>query len=284
MKIKLRILLLIAIILRLVIDILNMPINFEQFLGNFDTFYCFINKRCGTTADFRLIFPSMFIRLFNLVLIPLGLYILFLLRKELRINRAFIIYSSYILFHYILFGFIGIPGLQNSDNSTLLKIIQEYGYHISSIIFIVVIIIISINGLFGANNTGNKEVIQSRKTRLYNYLIDLFFIFIFWNGFYYGLLLDTFGSAMIYVILFVAIKFLYYFILELIFNQSFGKVFTGSFIQKNVNWNLIPLILIRTLCRFIPFEPFSFLNKNGVGLHDKLSKTRLIKTTANSRS
>lgn len=35
-------------------------------------------------------------------------------------------------------------------------------------------------------------------------------------------------------------------------------------------------ILGRTLCRFIPFEPFSFLGSKAVGWHDSISKTRVV--------
>ena len=35
-------------------------------------------------------------------------------------------------------------------------------------------------------------------------------------------------------------------------------------------------ILIRTLCRYIPFEPFTFLGSDSSGLHDRVSNTRVI--------
>ncbi|NET36066.1 MAG: RDD family protein [Cyanothece sp. SIO1E1] len=35
-------------------------------------------------------------------------------------------------------------------------------------------------------------------------------------------------------------------------------------------------IFIRTLCRYIPFEPFSFLGNNPYGWHDSIPKTRVV--------
>jgi len=39
----------------------------------------------------------------------------------------------------------------------------------------------------------------------------------------------------------------------------------------------------RTLCRYIPFEPFSFLGNKPIGWHDSLSKTLVVKDTYNVR-
>ena len=36
-------------------------------------------------------------------------------------------------------------------------------------------------------------------------------------------------------------------------------------------------IIKRTLCRFIPFEPFTFLGLNSRGWHDSFSKTYVVK-------
>lgn len=42
-------------------------------------------------------------------------------------------------------------------------------------------------------------------------------------------------------------------------------------------------IVGRTLCRLIPFEPFSFLGSRPVGWHDSISKTRVVKNEYNIR-
>ncbi|MBS3916025.1 MAG: RDD family protein [Bacteroidetes bacterium] len=69
----------------------------------------------------------------------------------------------------------------------------------------------------------------------------------------------------------------YYFIQELIFKKTFGKMITGT---KVISIKGEPLtvgqILGRTFARLIPFEAFSFLG-GSPGWHDTMSKTRVVK-------
>lgn len=72
--------------------------------------------------------------------------------------------------------------------------------------------------------------------------------------------------------------FLYYFILELLFLQTVGKMLSNSFVYFESNRT--KSILIRTFCRFIPFDAISFFGKKG--WHDSLSKTNvMIKNSEN---
>jgi uncharacterized RDD family membrane protein YckC len=69
--------------------------------------------------------------------------------------------------------------------------------------------------------------------------------------------------------------FVYYFLFELITGRTIGKFFTGT-IVLNLDDNKkasIEKIIGRTLCRFIPFDIFSFLSNNPYGWHDTLSET-----------
>jgi uncharacterized RDD family membrane protein YckC len=70
----------------------------------------------------------------------------------------------------------------------------------------------------------------------------------------------------------------YYIFFESIFGQSLGKMITGTIVvtEEGEKPNL-EKIMTRTLCRFIPFEAFSFLGSDAVGWHDSLSKTRVVK-------
>ncbi len=84
------------------------------------------------------------------------------------------------------------------------------------------------------------------------------------------------GNEATMIILFLIARFLYFFIFEALFVASPGKMLTQTRVSnKSGNHpGLIP-ILKRTLCRFIPFEAFTFLT--GHNLHDKLSDTFVIR-------
>jgi uncharacterized RDD family membrane protein YckC len=72
--------------------------------------------------------------------------------------------------------------------------------------------------------------------------------------------------------------FIYYPVFEGIFGRTPGKWITNTKVVNNDGTKPeMSAILIRTLCRFIPLEPFSFLGSEPVGWHDTLSKTRVVK-------
>lgn len=76
----------------------------------------------------------------------------------------------------------------------------------------------------------------------------------------------------------VIISFLYYYITEVYFSRTIAKLLTHT-IVVNAN-GMKPSkrsVFIRTCCRFIPFEAFTFLKKNGLGLHDEYSKTFVVR-------
>lgn len=129
----------------------------------------------------------------------------------------------------------------------------------------------------------------SQGKRLANHLIDfvslIFFHFIF--GSFLGIVLSIISPSSLsifteenvlvdYLLGFTA-TMLYYTVLEATTGKTVGKLITQT---KVVNdQGQIPdigTILLRSLCRFIPFEAFSFLGSDGSGWHDKLSNTRVI--------
>jgi len=61
----------------------------------------------------------------------------------------------------------------------------------------------------------------------------------------------------------------YYFILELLFQQTIGKLHNNATVRYT--GTKLRSIFIRTICRFIPFEAFSFFGKEG--WHDMISNT-----------
>ena len=80
--------------------------------------------------------------------------------------------------------------------------------------------------------------------------------------------------------LFIIISLIYYVTFETLTGRTLGKFITGTkVVDKNGEKPKFLTILIRTLCRFIPFEAFSFLGAGATGWHDQLSKTEVIENT-----
>jgi uncharacterized RDD family membrane protein YckC len=69
----------------------------------------------------------------------------------------------------------------------------------------------------------------------------------------------------------------YYVFFEGLWARTPGKLVFGTIVVTE-SGHKPPLLQVvtRTLCRFIPFEPFSFLN--ALGWHDSISRTRVIRT------
>lgn len=76
----------------------------------------------------------------------------------------------------------------------------------------------------------------------------------------------------------LAVMILYYVPSETLFGRTLGKLVTGT---RTVSESGAPAsflqILGRTLSRLIPFELLTFVSKPHVGLHDRLSHTRVIR-------
>ena len=71
----------------------------------------------------------------------------------------------------------------------------------------------------------------------------------------------------------------YYLPSEALFGRTVGKLVTRTRVVSQSGGPPDFLqVLRRTLIRFVPFEPFSFLSKRSVGLHDRWSETRVVLT------
>lgn len=137
------------------------------------------------------------------------------------------------------------------------------------------------------NEILNKTASQGK--RLANYLIDLIFfmIFSFIFGAILGIVLAIVSPSSIFVfeqdnllinyLLAIIAGMIYYSILEATTGRTIAKYITKT---KVVNEEGVKpgfgTVLLRSLCRFIPLEPFSFLGSDHSGWHDKLSKTVVI--------
>jgi serine/threonine protein kinase len=142
------------------------------------------------------------------------------------------------------------------------------------------------------SNTGFNEKkilnkIAGRGRRFANLLLDSIFSFVF-NYFFAAIFINfLYQTNLLYywyisneflIIFSMFISFFLYFsIVEFLTGRTLAKLITKT---KVINENGVKpsfrSILIRTLCRLIPFEPFSFLGSKSTGWHDKLSKTLVV--------
>lgn len=119
--------------------------------------------------------------------------------------------------------------------------------------------------------------------RFANYIIDLFIFYLIAvfltilainsgkDDFFYEPILPRIFGIVMYLI--------YYSLLEGITKgRSIGKFITGT-VAVDVEGNRIDggLAIKRSLCRIIPFEPFSFLGPSSSGWHDKINDTCVIR-------
>ena len=124
------------------------------------------------------------------------------------------------------------------------------------------------------------ESVESGK-RFATYLLDFAFIFISAMGM--GIVaalvgfLDVVENINDYVLGFI-VTFSYYVFFESLYGQSPGKMIVGTIVvTEDGKRPHVGTIVIRSLCRFIPFEAFSFFGNPCTGWHDTLSKTRVIR-------
>ncbi|SHK93884.1 RDD family protein [Hymenobacter psychrotolerans] len=131
-------------------------------------------------------------------------------------------------------------------------------------------------------------VSASRGQRFINYLVDLatFYAGMFAIGIGLGIvavaidnqaILQVFDGPMGSLVA-IFIMLCYYFILESTTGRTMGKLVTRTRVVMADGSKLTTsAVLKRTLCRIIPFEAFSFFNDAASGLHDSISKTRVVK-------
>ncbi|HCS19335.1 MAG TPA: hypothetical protein DIW47_02035 [Bacteroidetes bacterium] len=150
-------------------------------------------------------------------------------------------------------------------------------FYLYKTLSLALLILISIHYLNKNKEEDNAETILAGKgARFFNWIIDLSIILSFSFGHMKTLsqgyifediaFLNSSASWFIFINM-----FWYYLILELFFHQTIGKLHNNSYVH--FEGSKFKAILLRTLCRFIPFEAFSFFGKEG--WHDSISKTKV---------
>ena len=138
--------------------------------------------------------------------------------------------------------------------------------------------------------TVTDDLLASKSQRILNLLIDLLIIYIIAISIVatiniIGDTTNSYGASNWVTSLSVVesfffglvILFFYYLITEMYFSRTFGKYFMKTMVVKHDGSRPnMKSVMIRTLSRLIPFEPFSFLTANR-GWHDTLSVTYVVK-------
>lgn len=131
--------------------------------------------------------------------------------------------------------------------------------------------------------------VASSGKRFANYVLDMVFLMVFGSvvGVTIGIVLAIVSPESLselakenklldYVAGFI-LGMLYYAILESASGRTVAKFITKTkVVNKKGEKPDLSTILVRSLCRFIPFEALSFLDSEHSGWHDKLSKTRVV--------
>lgn len=129
-----------------------------------------------------------------------------------------------------------------------------------------------------------EMVVASTGQRLGNLFLDMLFYFVF--AFVFGIILALIGlgdsiERMNDHLLGLIILLIYYVPQEAFSGRTLGKLITGTKAVSEDGTKLtFGKALGRTLCRFIPFEAFSFLGGQGrpKGWHDRIPKNKVIST------
>ncbi len=140
-----------------------------------------------------------------------------------------------------------------------------------------------------------EEIMMSQTAsygkRLTNYLLDNIFISIFgiFIAFIVILILWIFipsilealesDSRLGYDLLYIIAGMIYYTTFEYTTGRTLAKYITKTkVVDKHGHKPNLKTIVLRSLCRYIPFEALTFLGASRQGLHDRLSKTRVIES------
>lgn len=135
----------------------------------------------------------------------------------------------------------------------------------------------------------DETIFASKGQRFANYIVDaiVYYLIVCLTGVLAGALYNlgyegmynwAVGMSLLGGAVFnLTIMALYYLFMEGITQRTVGKFITGTIVlAEDGSKPEIRTIAIRTLCRYIPFEAFSFFNDSGRGWHDSIAKTYVV--------
>jgi uncharacterized RDD family membrane protein YckC len=145
-----------------------------------------------------------------------------------------------------------------------------------------------VNRLYRTGENGTRTIASLEK-RFANLILDSIFYYVF--SFLIGTILAIFMVAyspsslsmldsdnkITNYLVGLLVMFIYYSTSEALTGRTLGKLITRTkVVDENGLTPGINTILLRTVCRFIPFDAISFFFDDNTGWHDKLSKTKVV--------
>lgn len=152
------------------------------------------------------------------------------------------------------------------------------------------------DNIFGNEESDLEYYYVDNSTRFLNFFLDIifssmalsafgFFVASGLSGLEEGSSSFERGTNYLLFVIYLLIIPSYYFIGEYFFQATLGKAITGTIVVKQNGEKPSALqVLGRTACRYIPFEPFSFLGSINSGWHDTLTNTLVVKKSFKKES
>ncbi len=220
------------------------------------------------------------LHLFAMICLIIGLFYLFK-GKSFKINSLLRFSVYYYTIIYFLTGAINIITMDYerfSSNTNQSDIIFFTDLFVTLLMVIVSSIIFTRKQ---AINLSQESFIDSNSKglRVINFMMDVFVISFLVISIRVRIA-DNMDLVVDNYITNLAVALYYYFYMEFFYSQTIGKFVTKTKVHCD-RGSYFRAILIRTIARFIPFEPLSFLSKKKSGWHDRFSNTVLIKITPN---
>lgn len=138
-------------------------------------------------------------------------------------------------------------------------------------------------------NTIPKEVLANKSQRFINFCVDFIvrMVIFLGIGFFIGIADQFFMTDYVSFLenmnrlqeIFIELLLVsvYYLLMEILTARTIGKYITETMVvDQNGNKASSQHIALRTLCRFVPFDPLSFLGQDGSGWYDKWSQTLVV--------
>ena len=163
------------------------------------------------------------------------------------------------------------------ENADWLNRLIYYGNQLCSLFCIVALLVAKPEKPVKKIDVSEYELVNytSMGHRFLHYLLDILFLLPFWlllvNMIPYP---DESGYTLLLRSAFILLYLFYCLISEAIFRQTFGKLVTNSCVVSNGINLTFGRVIIRTLCRIIPFNAISFLFR--ANWHDKVSSTAVV--------